>query len=132
MTWRTPSRRDPRWPESCIGDGVIVGAFAPWLKEASMRTCTLFALPLLLTGCFGPPSHVDSSASITVGGDVARADGGAYASAKVLLIRHPDALQAIGDVITVIGSVGLACVVGNDSLCSPYAKATVGSDGKYA
>src|SRR5690242_12444308 len=100
-----------------------------------MRTSTLLALPLsvsFLTGCFGPPSKVDSNATMNVSGSAARQNGDAYASANVMLIRHPDALQAIGDVITIIGSIGLACVAGNDSLCSPYAKATAKGDGTYA
>jgi hypothetical protein len=97
-----------------------------------MRTLSVLALPALVAGCFGPPSHVDSNATLTVGGAAQRQSGGADAAAKVLLIRHPDALQAIGDVIEIIGSVGLACVTGNDSLCHPYAEATAGGDGSFA
>ena len=96
-----------------------------------MRTLSALALPLVVAGCFGPPSHVDSSASLTVGGTAQRESGSADGAANVLLIRHPDALQAIGDVITIVGSIGLACVVGNDSLCSPYSRAAAGSDGRY-
>jgi len=97
-----------------------------------MRILGALASSLVVAGCFGPPSHVDSNATLSVGGAAARQNGDADASAEVLLIRHPDALQAIGDVITIIGSVGLACVAGNDSLCSPYARATIGGDGHFS
>jgi hypothetical protein len=49
----------------------------------------------------------------------------------VQLIRHPDALQAIGDTLTIIGTLGLACIAGNDSLCHPYAQATTAADGSH-
>src|SRR4051812_18377692 len=97
-----------------------------------MRTLSALSLPLLVTGCFGPASHVDSNATLAVAGTAQRQGGDAAAAAKVLLIRHPDALQAIGDVIEVVGTLGLACVSGNDSLCSPYAQATAAGDGKFA
>jgi NedA-like, galactose-binding domain len=97
-----------------------------------MRTLSSLSLSLLVAGCFGPPSHVDSNATLAVNGAAQRQSGAADASAKVMLIRHPDALQAIGDVIEIIGSVGLACIAGNDSLCTPYAQASAASDGSYA
>ena len=93
-----------------------------------MRTSSVLALGLVVGGCFGPPSKVDSNATLTVGGSTERQDGSADAASKIVLIRHPDALQAIGDVVTIIGSVGLACVVGNDSLCDPYARASAGHE----
>jgi hypothetical protein len=96
-----------------------------------MRTLSAFAPLVLIAGCFGPPSHVDSNATITIDGSAERQNGGADASANVLLIRHPDALQAVGDVIEIIGSVGLACIAGSDSLCHPYAQATAGGDGGF-
>lgn len=97
-----------------------------------MRTLSALALPIVVAGCFGPPSHVDSNATIAVGGAAERQSGDADAAANVLLVRHPDALQAIGDAVEIIGSVGLACVTGNDSLCRPYAQASVGGDGSFA
>jgi len=97
-----------------------------------MRTLSVLSVSIFVAGCFGPPSHVDSNASLTVGGAAQRQNGDADASAKVVLIRHPDALQAIGDFIEIVGSVGLACIAGNDSLCSPYAQASARSDGSYA
>jgi len=97
-----------------------------------MRMFWAVASSLVVAGCFGPASKVDSNATLTVAGAAARQNGDADATAQVLLIRHPDALQAIGDVITIIGSVGLACVAGNDSLCSPYARATVGGSGSFS
>jgi hypothetical protein len=95
-----------------------------------MRTFAV-AVALLTPGCFGPPSHVDSNATLSVGGVAQRQDGGGDAAAKVQLIRHPDALQAVGDVVAIIGTVGLACITGNDSLCHPYATATTAGDGSY-
>ena len=58
-------------------------------------------------------------------------DGAGDAHANVQLIRHPDALQAIGDAFAIVGTVGLACIAGNDSLCHPYAQATAAPDGSY-
>ncbi|HEY1584601.1 MAG TPA: discoidin domain-containing protein, partial [Polyangia bacterium] len=40
--------------------------------------------------------------------------------------------QAIGDAIEIVGSIGLACIAGNDSLCSPFATTNATSDGNYA
>ncbi len=96
-----------------------------------MRTSSAVVVALLAPGCFGPPSHVDSNASLTVAGVAQRQSGGGDAAANVQLIRHPDALQAIGDAVVIIGSVGLACITGNDSLCHPYAQATAGTDGSF-
>ena len=97
-----------------------------------MRTLSLMLVAALAPGCFGPPSHVDSNASLSVGGVAQRQNGSGDAAANVQLIRHPDALQALGDAVEIIGSVGLACIAGNDSLCHPYAQATAGADGRYA
>src|SRR5262249_11828980 len=101
------------------------------LEGEPMRTLSAISLPLIVAGCFGPPSHVDSNATLAVGGAAERQSGDADASAKVLLVRHPDALQAIGDAREIVGGVGRACVAGNDSWCSPFAQATGGSDGTY-
>jgi hypothetical protein len=95
-----------------------------------MRTLSLVVIAFA-AGCFGPASKVDSNATLTVGGVAQRQDGSGDAAADIQLIRHPDALQAIGDVVEIIGSVGLACIAGNDSLCKPYAKASAGADGSY-
>ena len=95
-----------------------------------MRTLSALVIVTLAAGC-GPASHVNSDASLSVGGVAQRQNGGGDATANVQLIRHPDALQAVGDLITVVGSLGLACIAGNDSLCHPYAQATAGSDGSY-
>ncbi len=96
-----------------------------------MRTLSVGVVAMLVSGCFGPASHVDSNASLSVSGVAQRQNGGGDGGAKVQLIRHPDALQAIGDALTIIGSLGLACLGGDDSLCHPYAKATTTSDGTY-
>jgi hypothetical protein len=95
-----------------------------------MRTYVV-VVALLSPGCFGPPSHVDSNATLSVGGVAQRENGGGDAAVDVQLIRHPDALQAVGDVVAIIGTVGLACLTGNDSLCHPYATATTAADGSY-
>jgi len=95
-----------------------------------MRTLSALVIATLVTGC-GPASHVNSDASLSVGGVAQRQNGGGDATANVQLIRHPDALQAVGDLITIVGTLGLACIAGNDSLCHPYAQATAASDGSY-
>ncbi len=96
-----------------------------------MRTLSALAIAMLVCGC-GPASHVDSGATITVSGVAQRQTGDGDAAASVQLIRHPDALQAVGDFISVVGTLGLACLTGNDSLCHPYAAATADGDGNYA
>jgi hypothetical protein len=96
-----------------------------------MRAFSAVTFATVVCGCFGPASHVDSNATLTVTGVVQRESGAGDGSAKVQLIRHPDALQAVGDAITIIGTVGLACIAGNDSLCHPYAQATAAADGRY-
>ncbi len=95
-----------------------------------MRTLSVFVVSLLAVGC-GPTSHVASNATLTVSGVAQRQAGGSDSAAHVQLIRHPDALQAIGDAIEIVGTVGLACIAGNDSLCHAYAQATTGADGSF-
>lgn len=97
-----------------------------------MRTPAVLMAVVLASGCFGPSSNVDSSATLTVGGVVERENGAGDAVANVQLIRHSDALQTIGDVVEIIGTAGLACLAGNDSICHPYAQATSAADGSYA
>ena len=96
-----------------------------------MRTFVPLVVVLAAPGCFGPASHVDSNATLSVGGVAQRQSGSGDGAAQVQLIRHPDALQAIGDAVAIIGTVGLACISGNDSLCHPYAQATTAADGSY-
>ena len=96
-----------------------------------MRTLSALAVATLASGCLGPASQVDPNATLSVGGVAQRQNGDGDAAANVQLIRHPDALQAIGDFVTIVGSVGLACITGNDSLCRPYAQATAAADGSY-
>jgi hypothetical protein len=100
-------------------------------QEVSMRNSLALVVAMLASGCFGPASHVDSNASLSVGGVAERQNGGGDGAATVQLIRHPDALQAIGDAIEILGTVGLACIAGNDSLCHPYAQATATGAGNY-
>jgi hypothetical protein len=96
-----------------------------------MRTY-IVVVAMLAPGCFGPASHVDSNATLSLSGLAQRQNGGGDAATNVQLIRHPDALQAFGDAITIVGTVGLACISGNDSLCHPYAQATTATDGSYS
>jgi hypothetical protein len=96
-----------------------------------MRTLSALVVATLACGCFGPASHVDSNATLSVGGVAQRQSGAGDAAANVQLIRHPDALQAAGDIVEIVGSAGLACIAGNDSLCHPYAQAIAATDGSY-
>jgi hypothetical protein len=97
-----------------------------------MRTLSALVVGTLLCGCFGPASHVDSDATLSVGGVAQRENGAGDAASRVQLIRHPDPLQTVGNVIEIVGTAGLACIIGNDSLCHPFAQATTGADGSYA
>src|SRR5581483_2992392 len=96
-----------------------------------MRTLSSLIVATLASGCLGPASHVDSNASLSVGGIAQRENGAGDGAADLQLIRHPDALQTIGDAVEILGTVGLACIAGNDSLCHPYAQATATADGDY-
>ncbi|HLK92245.1 MAG TPA: discoidin domain-containing protein [Polyangia bacterium] len=97
-----------------------------------MRTLSALVVSMLTAGCLGPASHVDSSATISVGGVAQRQNAGSDSAANVKLIRHPDALQAVGDLVTILGSAGLACLTGNDDLCHAYAQATTAADGSFS
>jgi hypothetical protein len=97
-----------------------------------MRTLSALVFATLASGCFGPASHVDSNAMLSVSGVAQKENGAGDTAANVQLIRHPDALQAIGDALAIVGTVGLACITGNDSLCHPYAQATAAPDGRYS
>lgn len=96
-----------------------------------MRRVLALVVSILASGCFGPASHVDSNATLSVGGVAQRETGAGDAHANVQLIRHPDPLQAIGDAFAIVGTIGLACIAGNNSLCHPYAQATASPDGSY-
>jgi F5/8 type C domain len=96
-----------------------------------MRSVSALVFATLACGCLGPASHVDSNATLSVGGVAEQQNGAGDASARVQLIRHPDVLQTIGDVVEIVGTVGLACISGNDSLCHPFAQATAAGDGSY-
>lgn len=86
----------------------------------------------LVAGCFGPPSQVDSKASVKLNGSVQTQAGGAAAATKVKLIRHPDPLQAIGQLFVAVGSVGLACVSGQLDICSSFEESDSDGGGKYS
>ena len=81
-------------------------------------------------GC-GPKSNIDPNATVTLTGTLETESGGASAATDVKLIRHPDALQAIGELFVVVGSVGLACVSGHVDICSSLRESTSGGDGGY-
>lgn len=102
-----------------------------------MRTTVVATLlpPLLASvvgagGC-GPKSQIDPHASITLDGTVQIEAGAPSAATPVKLIRHPDALQAIGEVFVAVGSIGLACVAGRLDICSSFEDSTSAGDGGY-
>jgi hypothetical protein len=95
-----------------------------------MRTLSPFVAVMLTAGC-GPASQVDPDATLTVSGVAQRETGGGHAAAKVQLIRHPDALQSLGEAVTVVGTAGLACLTGNVSICHAHAQATTTPAGSY-
>jgi hypothetical protein len=82
-------------------------------------------------GC-GPKSQLDPNATVTLSGNIQTEAGAPSAATPVKLIRHPDALQAIGEVFVAVGSLGLACVVGRLDLCKSFADATANGDGSYS
>jgi hypothetical protein len=101
-----------------------------------MRT-TVVALmvPALLaagagSGC-GPKSQLDPHASVIVTGKIQTESGAPSAATTVKLIRHPDALQAIGEVFVAVGSIGLACIAGRLDICSSFEDSPSGADGSY-
>lgn len=83
------------------------------------------------TGGCGPKSQLSPQASVTLDGTIETESGGASPATDVKLIRHPDALQAIGEVFVAIGSVGLACLTGQLDVCSSFEDSTTGGDGGY-
>ncbi len=101
-----------------------------------MRTAVVgVVLPALLVagaggGC-GPKSQLDPHSSVTLTGTIQTESGGAPPATTVKLIRHPDALQAIGEVFVAVGSVGLACIAGRLDICSSFEDSTSGADGSY-
>ena len=101
-----------------------------------MRTTVVaMLLPALVaaagSGC-GPKSQIDPHASVTLKGTIQTDAGAPSAATAVKLIRHPDALQAIGEVFVAVGSVGLACVSGRLDICSSFEDSTSGGDGAYS
>ena len=98
-----------------------------------MRSSVVAVVALVAgSGCFGPPSQVDSKASVKLNGSVKTQSGGGSSSTLVKLIRHPDPLQAIGQVFVAVGSVGLACVSGQLDICSSFEESTTDGGGSYS
>jgi len=97
-----------------------------------MRTTVvaLWAAALVAIGC-GPKSQLDAHSSVIVNGTIQTEGGSASAGTTVKLIRHPDALQAIGEVFVAVGSVGLACIAGRLDICSSFEESVAGGDGGY-
>ena len=89
------------------------------------------ALALLFTGCFGPASQVQSSAGITATGTAQRQSGMPLSQTEVELIRHPDALQVVGDLFTTVATLGLACLSADNDLCHAFETAKTDSSGHY-
>ena len=96
---------------------VVAPVVAMWLLGSSM-VC-------------GPHSQLSASSAVILTGTVQSESGGAAAATPVKLIRHPDALQAIGQVFVAVGSIGLACIAGRLDICSSFEDATSGGDGSY-
>jgi hypothetical protein len=90
----------------------------------------VWAAALAASGC-GPKSQLDPHASVIVNGTIQSEGGSASAGTPVKLIRHPDALQAIGEVFVAVGSVGLACIAGRLDICSSFEDSVSGGDGGY-
>jgi hypothetical protein len=97
-----------------------------------MRTTVvaLWVAALVAIGC-GPKSQIDPHSSVIVNGTIQTESGAASAGTTVKLIRHPDALQAIGEVFVAVGSVGLACIAGRLDICSSFEDSVAGGDGAY-
>jgi hypothetical protein len=101
-----------------------------------MRTTVVALLvPALIalgagSGC-GPKSQLDPHASVIVTGKIQTEGGAASPATTVKLIRHPDALQAIGEVFVAVGSIGLACIAGRLDICSSFEDSVSGADGGY-
>ncbi|MCU1280290.1 MAG: hypothetical protein JWM53_3836 [bacterium] len=83
------------------------------------------------SGC-GPKSQLDPHASVIVSGKIENESGGPSAATTMKLIRHPDALQAIGEVFVAVGSIGLACIAGRLDICSSFEDSPSAADGSYS
>jgi hypothetical protein len=90
-----------------------------------------FALAALVAAGCGPRSQLDPGASVTLSGTVQQQDGSPAGSAHVRLIKHPDPLQAIGELFVVVGSLGLACITGQADICSDFEHTDTAGDGSY-
>jgi hypothetical protein len=97
-----------------------------------MRSRLIAALAFVLVGCFGPASQIDPKSSVMLSGVVQTQNGTAASPTMVKLIRHPDALQALSQVIVAVGTVGLACIDGRLDICSSFEESASGSDGGYS
>lgn len=87
----------------------------------------LLAAALLLS-C----SPIDSNANVTLDGTLLRHDKSAAASVKTVLVRIPDPLELITQGITVVGTLGLACL--NESslaICKTVQSSTTDGDGRF-
>jgi hypothetical protein len=97
-----------------------------------MRSSHLVTLGLTLaSGCFGPSSKLDSKASVKISGIVQTQNGAPTPTTTAKLIRHPDPLQALGEVLIAVGSIGLACLGGQLDICSSFAESATAGDGSY-
>lgn len=81
-------------------------------------------------GC-GPKSKIDPQSSVTLNGTIQTESGAPSAATDVKLIRHVDALQALGQAFVAIGSVGLACISGQLDICKAFEVSTTAGDGGY-
>lgn len=95
------------------------------------RPDLLVLLSTLAGGCFGPHSQLDPKASVALSGLVQTQAGAAAPPGKVKLIRQLDPLQALGQALETVGTLGLACLGERVDLCSAYEESQSGTDGRY-
>jgi len=103
-------------------------------EEEKMRTSVVgpVVAALWVAGGCGPKSQIDPHSSVTLSGTIQTESGAAAPATAVKLIRHPDALQAIGEVFVAVGSIGLACIAGRLDICSSFEDSVAGGDGSYS
>ncbi|HEY2748261.1 MAG TPA: hypothetical protein VGL86_26745 [Polyangia bacterium] len=98
-----------------------------------MRTTVVaLVVPLFWAAACGPKSQIDPQSSVTLSGTIQTESGNAAPATDVKLIRHPDVLQAIGEVFVAVGTIGLACIAGRLDICSSFEDSTSGGNGGYS
>lgn len=96
-----------------------------------MRSSRLATLGVaLLSGC-GPHSKLDPTSSVIISGVVQTQNGDPTPPVTAKLIRHPDPLEALGQALLAVGTLGLACLGGQLDICNAFKQSTTASDGSY-